>query len=385
MSRPDLEAIRARCEASTPGPWTIEQFDGWRVLNADDEVVFDDGSASGEYAAACKPNNRDFFIAARADVPALLAYIEELTRECDDRRRRCVMLARAHGALADAGCIVPTEMDETIEHAIEALAKERDEARAEASRRLDELNMVQSQLTRALTDRDNLRAEITKAQESFDDDGPSGWMPGETAIDALIRTRAEARAEVDKLRSQIERLRGVLHIVSLDEYESTTSASEKVHAHARQARIALNETLAEVTPSDAAHIASLENLFIKACRRAENLNVALADMKAQRDEARAEADLLRGCGREHMWAWKTDGLTACAMCGVVQREDHANKPCGGVVRVGVRIEDERASAFRRGAEAMRLACIEEVRFLQRPPTLETIKSLRALPIPEDKP
>jgi hypothetical protein len=204
MNRPDLEAIRARCEASTPGPWTIEQFDGWRVLNADDEVVFDDGSASGEYAAACKPNNRDFFIAARADVPALLAYIEELTRECDDRRRRCVMLARAHGALADAGCIVPTEMDETIEHAIEALAKERDEARAEASRRLDELNMVQSQLTRALTDRDNLRAEITKAQESFDDDGPSGWMPGETAIDALIRTRDEARAEVESLNRDVE-------------------------------------------------------------------------------------------------------------------------------------------------------------------------------------
>jgi hypothetical protein len=210
----------------------------------------------------------------------LRARIEELTRECDDRRRRCAMLARAHGALADAGCIVPTEMDETIEHAIKALAKERDEARAEL------------------------------AKESECADAAIEWQRG----------CYEARTEVERLS------------------ESARAAWE-----------------------------------------------AECIMRGQRDEARAEADLLRGCNREHMWTWKTDGLTACAMCGVVQREDHANKPCGGVVRVGVRIEDERASAFRRGAEAMRLACIEEVRFLQRPPTLETIKSLRALPIPEDKP
>ena len=58
---------------------------------------------------------------------------------------REVMLKRAHGALADAGCVVPIELDRTIEHAIYALAeraltaeerleqmtRERDEARAQ--------------------------------------------------------------------------------------------------------------------------------------------------------------------------------------------------------------------------------------------------------------
>ena len=58
---------------------------------------------------------------------------------------REVMLKRAHGALADAGCVVPIELDKTIEHAIHTLAeraltaeelleqrtRERDEARAQ--------------------------------------------------------------------------------------------------------------------------------------------------------------------------------------------------------------------------------------------------------------
>ena len=60
---------------------------------------------------------------------------------------REVMLKRAHGALADAGCVVPIELDRTIEHAIYALkeraltaedrleqmTRERDEALAELS------------------------------------------------------------------------------------------------------------------------------------------------------------------------------------------------------------------------------------------------------------
>lgn len=226
----------------------------------------------------------------------LEAKLELLTRECDDRRRRCAMLARAHGALADAGCVVPTEMDETIEHAIKALAKERDEARA------------------ALAECPDCAMWAERSARWHDD------------MVQAREERDEARAEVDTLRSQIERLRGVLHIVSLDEYESTTSASEKVHAHARQARIVLNETLADATPSDAAHIASLENLFIKACRRAENLTVALTDMKAQRDEARAG----------------------------VERLQAEAAPMNEYFTAGYR--DGSRDAYRRGAEAMREAC-----------------------------
>jgi chromosome segregation ATPase len=237
----------------------------------------------------------------------LRARIEELTRERDGLKHREDLLKIANEQLlhvnksvARHGIITESVRRLTDLLSIESTnptANETTDAAAEAIERLtrerDAANAKHETLS-ALVDgyrreRDNLRAEITKAQESFDDDGASGWMPGETAIDALIRTRDEARAGVDKLRSQIERLRGVLHIVSLDEYESTTSASEKVHAHARQARIVLNETLADATPSDAAHIASLENLFIKACRRAEKHELASRDAYRRGAEAMREA------------------------------------------------------------------------------------------------
>ena len=87
--KPDLDAIRARCDAATPGPWKVQDHDGWYwvVVKDDDEddgwmpdAVFDDGSAGAEYAATCKPHDREFLVAARTDIPALLAYIDELER-----------------------------------------------------------------------------------------------------------------------------------------------------------------------------------------------------------------------------------------------------------------------------------------------------------------
>lgn len=62
---------------------------------------------------------------------------------------------QALGDLADA------------EEAIARLYTERDEARAEAKRRLDELNMVQSQLTLALHARDEARAEVQDYREQL--------------------------------------------------------------------------------------------------------------------------------------------------------------------------------------------------------------------------
>lgn len=69
------------------------------------------------------PEGRLANTAARADILALLAYIEELETDRATLLHREVMLKRAHGALADAGCVVPLEFDRTIEHAINALAE----------------------------------------------------------------------------------------------------------------------------------------------------------------------------------------------------------------------------------------------------------------------
>jgi hypothetical protein len=237
----------------------------------------------------------------------LRARIEELTRECDDRRRRCAMLARAHGALADAGCIVPTEMDETIEHAIKALAKERDAANAKH----ETLSALVEGYRR---ERDDLRAEITKAQESFDDDGPSGWMPGETAIDALIRTRDEARAEADGWRVKAEAYGGMVHGCG----PALEAAGHPIDPFQPDGRVG-------------------------------GIARSVAALVKERDEARAEVERL------------------AAMLPV-----HPSS-----------LTDACTSAFERGAEAMREACIEETRSAFD--VFVALRNIRALPIPEDKP
>lgn len=47
------------------------------------------------------------------------------------------------------------------------------------------------------------------------------------------------RRDVSRLAAEVVKLRNALAAISLDEYESTSSASEKVHGHARVARKAL--------------------------------------------------------------------------------------------------------------------------------------------------
>lgn len=56
----------------------------------------------------------------------------------------------------------------------------------------------------------------------------------------MLSALRSAEKERDDTRSEVARLREALTKVSLDEYESTSSASEKVHGHARIARNALH-------------------------------------------------------------------------------------------------------------------------------------------------
>ena len=80
IDQQQLADLRAKAEAATKGPWVVEHHDGWwTVSGAKRSEVFDDGSANGEYAPACKQNNRDFIAAANpATVLALLDEIERL-------------------------------------------------------------------------------------------------------------------------------------------------------------------------------------------------------------------------------------------------------------------------------------------------------------------
>ena len=73
MTRPDLDAIRARCDAATPGPWTYDET-GY----VDIGVPRSRSIAIGIEVDATAKSDGDFIAHARTDIPALLAYIEEL-------------------------------------------------------------------------------------------------------------------------------------------------------------------------------------------------------------------------------------------------------------------------------------------------------------------
>jgi hypothetical protein len=78
----DLDAIERRANAATAGPWAVyekpDPWGYWTVQDADGKDVFDDGSAGGEYGPSCSIEDRDFLVAARTDVPALIARVREL-------------------------------------------------------------------------------------------------------------------------------------------------------------------------------------------------------------------------------------------------------------------------------------------------------------------
>ena len=72
MTRPNIKAIRARCDAATPGPWRLEglEIHGNAKPGRCGLLIYDEGGHDKKDAR--------FIDHARADIPALLAYIEEL-------------------------------------------------------------------------------------------------------------------------------------------------------------------------------------------------------------------------------------------------------------------------------------------------------------------
>ena len=96
-------------------------------------------------------------------------------------KHREVMLKRAHGALADAGCVVPVELDKTIEHAIHALA----ERALTAEERLE-------QMTR---ERDEARAQLAATDTDSPCDGHRHCCADRRKLaEELLRVRAERDA-----------------------------------------------------------------------------------------------------------------------------------------------------------------------------------------------
>lgn len=101
MTDKDLQAIRARVEAASPGPWTVaEDIEaGGCVLDATGRNICTaglDGGAPGPR----RDEDQTFIATARTDVPALLAEVERLK----------AALQTARGALADIAGLSPSEI-----------------------------------------------------------------------------------------------------------------------------------------------------------------------------------------------------------------------------------------------------------------------------------
>lgn len=74
----DLDAIEARANAATRGPWTGE----FMPEHGDAPIVY----AEFNYELIYKTHDRDFINAARTDVPALVAEVRRLRAEIERMR-----------------------------------------------------------------------------------------------------------------------------------------------------------------------------------------------------------------------------------------------------------------------------------------------------------
>ena len=90
----DLDAIEARANAATPGPWTYHEGCGYVEVPPCGAIEFKPGWERSVHFLARVHNNHvegedglgfdgPFIAAARTDVPALIARVRELEAECE--------------------------------------------------------------------------------------------------------------------------------------------------------------------------------------------------------------------------------------------------------------------------------------------------------------
>ena len=87
MTPEELKAIEERCNKATPGPWTVDEHWDTYIWGPNKEMIAQkivDIRGVGERLPI--KENMEFVAHSREDVPALLAYIEELEYEVNGFR-----------------------------------------------------------------------------------------------------------------------------------------------------------------------------------------------------------------------------------------------------------------------------------------------------------
>jgi hypothetical protein len=96
----ELDAIEARAQAATEGPWATRDADRHMVRDAKDVVLYAYGLEKGGYA------NAAFIAAARQDVPRLVAAVRELravVEECEWASYGCPVCGHAEPGMHATG------------------------------------------------------------------------------------------------------------------------------------------------------------------------------------------------------------------------------------------------------------------------------------------
>jgi hypothetical protein len=76
LSEKELEEIKNRCKATTPGPWRAS-IEGRDHTSASDVILTGDADIAFEISEA-SPADYDFIAQAKQDVPRLIAEVERL-------------------------------------------------------------------------------------------------------------------------------------------------------------------------------------------------------------------------------------------------------------------------------------------------------------------
>jgi hypothetical protein len=82
----DIDKLEAMRSKAAKTPWSVAQVgdEFWEVRReprntmVDEPLVFDDGSAGGEYGERCREQDRDYIVALANAAPALIAEIKRL-------------------------------------------------------------------------------------------------------------------------------------------------------------------------------------------------------------------------------------------------------------------------------------------------------------------
>ena len=152
--KPDLDAIRARCDAATRGPWNVVALtcpNGNAIVDSitgtGEPQWCDYGEGEGEWftdslviaetdMGVYGPTMPDaqFIANARADVPALLAHIEELAERALTAEERLEQMTKERDALRSS-------LNRKVRHCDE-ITDERDKARADVEQKCAEVDML---------------------------------------------------------------------------------------------------------------------------------------------------------------------------------------------------------------------------------------------------